>query len=93
MAITEKSVYFNQCKFCKHLYDVCGPIYCYNCGDYYCSENEHKCDPKRVKRHEAAMEAASSRGEEPNMRKPTYRQQLKDGFDMLNPYDADDNDD
>ena len=84
--ISEKSVYHNQCKSCeyKHRND-CGPIYCYNCGDYRCSKmsfNPHTCDPKRVKRHYAAMEAANNR-EGPITPSPTYSQQLADGFAMM----------
>jgi len=38
--------------------------YCYICGKY--GWHGPKCDPKRVKRHRADMEAANTRGGGPN---------------------------
>ena len=86
MVRTENEVYFNECRYCeKSFRDDCGPVYCYSCGDYYASCKKHKCDPKRIKRHESAMEAANKRAENPDLRLPCYHQQLQDGFEMLNP--------
>lgn len=89
MAMTENNVFFNMCKGCKESTQTCGPIYCYSCGDYYASCKRHTCDPKRVLSHEAAMEAASKRGENPNIRTPSYTQQLSDGFDLINANEGD----
>lgn len=62
-----------------------GKTYCYNCGAYY-NEDKHKCDPKRVVRHYAGMEGAKKRTDDPIERKPTFAQQLADGFKMLDSY-------
>jgi len=86
--ISYSCVYNNQCKHCKFSEDNgCGVKYCYNCGDYHCSRKElnpHKCDPNRVKRHYASMEAANKRGDNPRLHEPIFSRQLTDGFEMLN---------
>jgi hypothetical protein len=93
MVRSAATVYHNECRECEHKRDDCGPVYCYNCGDYYCSQSKHVCDKKRVKSHGAAMEASSKRGEEPRMNKPSYSRMIEDGFEMMNPYDKEDAED
>ena len=88
--ITMKYIYRTYCQHCKiykNYRESCGPIYCLTCGDYKCADskkNLHKCNPKRVKRHNAALKAANKRGQEARTTLPPYGEQLKDGFFFSN---------